>query len=396
MEGGAGIYISELARAFPRDSELHVVTSGMTRGNVGDTEGILEDSVFVHRLKGSTGSLIDDFTFKMNVVSNLRQLIADSQADVIHTSSRMPDILCSPNRMSVPIVTTVHSTIGSHVKALTSPRQFRSAFSKREQLLLAFGRFMVLAENRYYKSDRHFICVSSWGKRDLQESKGVDRSRISVIPNGVDVDRFSPSLKNAPNDKFPEIAERSAMKILYVGRFTFAKGFPNLLRTIDMAIDDPRLHFVIAGSGPHAIPKAILDKCTVVGQVPHGDMPHLYAACDALIVPSLYENMPFTILEAMASGCVPIASDVGGIGEVVHHGKNGILVPPGHSEAMLSAIWMLSQDQGKMKDMANAARNSITAGFGMDRTIKETVNLLARVCSEGTRLHEEQASESGS
>lgn len=388
LEGGAGIYISELARGFPRNSELHIVTSKREEPDDTRAGDSYPDNLSIHRLSGASISLRQDLQFKIDVASNLRTLLADSGADVVLSSSRMPDALCSPKRVPVPIVSTVHSTIENHLSILRASSGFSARFSKRERILAALGGLMVVAENQYYRSRRHFICVSDWGKRNLISSKAVDESRISVVPNGVDVNRFTPSLKEETNRVFPDIAAIDSMKILFAGRFTLAKGFYDLLKVVKLAESHAGMHFVIAGSGDHTVPGGILDRCTMVGQVPHTRMQHLYAACDILIVPSLYENMPLSILEAMASGCVPVASNVGGIAEVINHGRNGFLLPPGMPQEMAATLAMISEHPDMMKTIARAARESVVNGFGIDKTIRDTMSVLETVCSETTTTRE--------
>jgi glycosyltransferase involved in cell wall biosynthesis len=86
------------------------------------------------------------------------------------------------------------------------------------------------------------------------------------------------------------------------------------------------------------------------------DVPELFATFDVYCLPSHYEGMPLTVLEAMAAGKPVVATNVVGIGEVVTHDKTGLLVPPDDPDALAQALMRVRQDRNLCRDLAEAGR----------------------------------------
>src|SRR3712207_9168479 len=107
---------------------------------------------------------------------------------------------------------------------------------------------------------------------------------------------------------------------------------------------------VVVGDGPdrervHAL-AAAHPRVYLSGFVEHTAVPAVLASLDVLVLPSAYEEMGSVLTEALASGLPVVASDVGGIPEVVHHGVTGLLVPPGDVDALAAALDRLAADDG--------------------------------------------------
>lgn len=379
------MYSSEIARKFPSDHELHIVTPVSTSEIAKQLDRMMPSNVFIHQLRGSAESLFQDALFKGSVAVNLIRLAKATGCEVISSSSRMPDLLCKPERLPIPVVTTVHSTVENHVRALKSCASAGDILSRHERKTLAAQRFIIAGEDRYYRSHRHFISVSKWGMENLKLSKRVDASRISLVYNGVDTEKFTPKKKADSQSGFTALREVDALKVLFVGRYTLGKGYHVLKEAIKNLETKDDVHFVLAGDQKAALLNDVrLKGTTTVGHVPHSDMPHLYSSCDVLILPSLYENMPLSLLEAMSSGCAPIASDVGGVSEVVQDGVNGRLVEHGNMTAIVDAIRELADDPGKLRRMQSAGRNLMERRHSLDAMIAHTLAVFDRVSHTGT------------
>jgi glycosyltransferase involved in cell wall biosynthesis len=98
-------------------------------------------------------------------------------------------------------------------------------------------------------------------------------------------------------------------------------------------------------------------------------------------VPSLYENFPYTCLEAMACGCAVIASAVGGIPEIITNEVDGVLVPPGSPEALAGAILRLLSDPMLRRRLGERARATISARFNREAICAQTVQAYRAVVS---------------
>jgi glycosyltransferase involved in cell wall biosynthesis len=162
-------------------------------------------------------------------------------------------------------------------------------------------------------------------------------TRIEVVPNGITLPR-----KRANGDK-----------IVFLGRLHKVKGIEYLIDAVRDIKNCPEL--VIAGSGPEEA--RLKDKArglnvTFAGRIPNAD--DLYMQGRFFVLPSLSEGLPQVILEAMSFGLPVIASGVGGIPDVIEHGKTGFLVEPGDSKGIRKHIEILLADEALRRRMSEA------------------------------------------
>jgi glycosyltransferase involved in cell wall biosynthesis len=172
----------------------------------------------------------------------------------------------------------------------------------------------------------------------LQTKYGLDRARISVIPNGVELETFRPTERTRRG-------KRSS--ILYVGRFSEEKGIFDLLDAIPYVLEKiPGASFTFVGDDGDTARKirqivqrgGISRNVTILGPKFGGALADAYADADVFVAPSLYETFGITILEAMAVGLPVVATAVGGIPELVRDMVNGILVQRSDHEKLAEAI----------------------------------------------------------
>jgi glycosyltransferase involved in cell wall biosynthesis len=189
---------------------------------------------------------------------------------------------------------------------------------------------------------------------------GVPRSRISLIPSGVDLDRFSPVGPVAPRDP-------ARPRVLTVGRLVERKGHADLIRAMRVV---PNAECVMVGGPPlaelkedplarrlEALAEAnkVADRVRLVGQVSAEDMPRWYRSADVVVCPPWYEPFGLTPLEAMACGVPVVATAVGGLTDTVVDGLTGDLVRPRDPRALGAAIRRLLGDNMRRLAYATAA-----------------------------------------
>ena len=193
---------------------------------------------------------------------------------------------------------------------------------------------------------------------------GVPSAALSIIANGVDLDRF----RDAPPTLRAELSPPGPL-LGAVGRLSAEKGLDGLLRAAAaLAAHFPELRLALVGDGPLrgeleqlASKLGIADRVTFTGR--REDMPGVYASLDALLLPSLDEGLPMVVLEAMAAGRPVIASRVGAIDHVIRDGENGVLAPPGDVEALRAAIERLLAEPALGARLGAAARATIEKQF---------------------------------
>jgi phosphatidylinositol alpha-mannosyltransferase len=166
---------------------------------------------------------------------------------------------------------------------------------------------------------------------------------IRIVPNGCDVDAFAHA---EPAGDLP-----NGRRVLWVGRLDPQKGFAVALRAFELLVRDrPGLSFVVVGDGGDRgeighLSAGVRDRVVMFGAVPHEDLPTRVAGADVFVSPALgQESFGLVLVEAMAAGVPVVASDIAGYREVVRHGVDGVLVPPGDAEALADAAGRVLDD----------------------------------------------------
>jgi glycosyltransferase involved in cell wall biosynthesis len=204
----------------------------------------------------------------------------------------------------------------------------------------------------------------------------LGRGRISVVDNGIDVERFRPG-----------DGANSPPVILYAGLLTPRKGVVDLMRASDELGRRGVSHeLVLAGGMPDEGPAAEAEvraaapaRAKLLGAQPHGDMPSLYRNADLFCLPSWFEAMPLSILEAMASGLPVVATDVGDVRRVVEHGVTGLVVPPRRPELLAGALADLLSNPDKRRAMGAAGRDAAVTRFTTRRMIDDIDDLYGQL-----------------
>lgn len=196
----------------------------------------------------------------------------------------------------------------------------------------------------------------------------VPDQRVAAVPNGVDPRRYL-RLQRSRTDP------QASLKLLYMGRLASHKGVSETLHALTLARARgvmPQL--VIAGSGPEeARLRAQVQALDLAGQVSFagpvlGDgRMRLLADADAMVLASYTEGLPYSLLEAMAAGVVPIVTPVGAIPEVVTDRTDGLVVPMKDPPAIADAICRLDHDRAKLARMSQACRERVASAYTLDR-----------------------------
>ncbi len=170
-------------------------------------------------------------------------------------------------------------------------------------------------------------------------------SNYRVIPNGINLERFSPTIEPLPN------LMDGKKNILFVGRFEKRKGAKYLIRAIPRVRErHPDTRFIFVGEGSlragfqHFVEKQGWHDVLFTGYVSDEDLPRYFASADAFCAPATGgESMGIILLEAMAAGIPVVASDIAGYSTVVSHAVNGLLATPRDSEALANALSQILQ-----------------------------------------------------
>jgi glycosyltransferase involved in cell wall biosynthesis len=223
------------------------------------------------------------------------------------------------------------------------------------------ARFQLLRWTRdaALRRARHIFCPSAY-LREIALGWGLEPERVSMLPNPA------PELPSLPSrDELRAELELVGAVLAFAGRLGPQKALGVALEAVAAV---PGVTLAIAGDGPdrpqlerHARELGLDGRARFLGAVSREGVLRLFRAADASVVSSAWENLPHTVVEALAVGSPVIATAVGGVPEVVRDGENGLLVPPGDPDALAEAIRRFFADDDLRRRLAEAAPGSVAA-----------------------------------
>ena len=235
-----------------------------------------------------------------------------------------------------------------------------------------------------------YITVSWDIAQKLERVFSVASSKLQVIHSSVDIQRFEHAINLTPPSELALIRDRPV--ILTVARLDQQKG---LLFLLEAAAQVPDAVFVIVGEGPER--GTLQTKCQdlslenrVIFAGFRQDIPAWLGHCTLFVLPSLYEGVPISLLEAMAAGKPVIASAIPGNMEALTHAESGWLVPPGDAGALANAIRILLADPNLAQRLASAGQSRVKTEFSswaINQQVVQVYDELLEKTQEGKRLH---------
>lgn len=277
-------------------------------------------------------------------------------ADVVHIHSAL-----------APGVTLVRASALAASARLAGARVVVHAHGGLIQLWLQGRTRRLLASVGLRAADR-VVAVSRGAQEALTPS--VARG-VVLIENGVDVNRFSPAEER-------ERHARSDLPVVaFVGLLTPRKGLLDLFEASSSLIARGRLHrLVVAGGEPdeggdaaEAVRARAPAHAELVGTLTSEGVVELLRSTDVFCLPSWWEAMPLSLLEAMACGIPVVATAVGDVPRLISHGESGFLVPAKDATALAEALDMLLSAPELRREIGRAGRQRVTASYGLEGTI---------------------------
>jgi glycosyltransferase involved in cell wall biosynthesis len=280
-------------------------------------------------------------------------LLRRQRFDILHTHCSMAGFLgrIAGRLAGVPVI--VHT-----LHALAS-RDNQAPWKQR--VYLAIERWLDGCTDQY-------VAVSAAMGRQVVEKRIADRRHVTVIHHGLDLDPYL-QLQGSRGKRRQLGLHPTCLVVGMVGRLEPQKGVEYLVDAMPRLCalhEDARV--LIIGDGPlrqslenRATRRGVHDRVRFLGW--RTDVPEILAELDVFCMPSLWESLGYSILEAMACGVPVVASDVEGIPEVVVHGETGLLVPPGDPSALAEAISLLLDRPDLRCAMGRAGQKRVEQRF---------------------------------
>lgn len=270
--------------------------------------------------------------------------------DVIISKTRKTYLpgLVAATRLGVPHVVHVGST-------LDAPGNWRRRFdtlSMSLRLRTPHDAYFVVCE----------YITAQLRARDIPESL------IYNVRNAVDAERFASDGARAASDRLRRALERPSADLLvgFVGGLHEYKGVYDLAAAVERC--ESNVHVLVAGDGPERRPlqSRLGENATFLGSVPYEEMPAVYDAMDAFVLPSHTEGLPRTVLEAQASGTPVIATRVGGVPEVIENGVTGLLAPSNDARTIAEHMETLASNTDRRRSLGEAGQAAVLEAFDWD------------------------------
>jgi glycosyltransferase involved in cell wall biosynthesis len=313
--------------------------------------------------------VLDPGPLALGTMRRLGRRLRASGAQVVHThdyrSNILGGVVTRRPDASVPWVATVHLYTNT---------------TRRLRLYRAVDLFLLRLADR--------VVTVSRDQRRMLLARGVDRRRLVLVPTVVDAAACVAAAGEPAEARAALALPPGARVVTLVGRLTAQKGVDTFLDAARLVLARrPETRFVIVGDGPD---RAWLEARAEAGGLNgaaaflgyRSDIPRVLAASDIVVMPSRAEGLPHLLLEAMAVERAVVASQVGGIPDVVHHGETGLLVRPAAADEVADGILRLIAEPELAKRLGRAGRRYVERHCSPEMAARRLASLYRAVLAE--------------
>ncbi|KHF41837.1 1,4-alpha-glucan branching protein domain-containing protein [Halalkalibacter okhensis] len=361
MVGGLSRHVFDLSRAMVNEGhEVHVVTSHVA----GYPNYEMNQGVHVHRIKGLQPEADNFFdwvgSLNIEMTRYIKKLARKKQFDIIHAHDWLVGVTAGAIKRSLqlPLLATIHATEHGRNNGIHSELQYE--INQKEWELS-------------YEADRVIVC-SDYMKEELLKIFSLPEEKLSVIPNGVDIDLLRPYTGSATIEK------RNEFTLFSVGRMVKEKGYQTVIDAAAVLKErNEKIRFVIAGKGPmlHAYQQQVFERqldshVTFLGFVSDEERNEWFSRCDATIFPSYYEPFGIVALEGLAAGKATIVSDTGGLAGIIRHEENGLKMIPGDVQSLATQVLYLYNHPITREALATQGLRDVKSQFNWETIAKQT------------------------
>lgn len=323
------------------------------------------EGIFVYyprfiRAPGSWFHGPSSYTFYRSILRLADNIVKEFQPHILHTYDATPDgyaTLLLKKRYNLPLVCSV---LGADINVYPF---YKPLTLQLTQQVIAQADQLVAVSEALRKS----VEVLAQPKREIR-----------VIYMGCDIGVFRPDeAARKRTREFLGISPKEKI-ILFVGRLVRAKGVFELVEAFSQLRSRlPKTHLVLLGDDRDRLrlenqvrQKGLNDVVHFIGVRPHSEMPSWLNAADLFVLPSHNEGLPNVVVEAMACGIPVVATNVGGIPEVIEDKRSGLLIEKGDIHSLASAIEDLLRRDEKRKEMGTYGRSVIERNFSWCKSAK--------------------------
>lgn len=370
--GGLGRHVADLTPALSQlNLEVHVLTRAAQ--HIPHTQAV-QANLIVHRVVSP--SLVADADIFTRATHINDAFILTAQRlwdqfdgfDVIHAHDWLVSFAALQLRklFHIPLIATIHAT--------------EQGRWRNEPLPNPLSQSIDQAERQFINEADALIACSHYMVEDLTRTFQQPKEKIHLIPNGIRVDHL-PQYPTRELAAFRETYAGSDEQLIFsVGRLVYEKGQKVLVGAMPQVLNAfPNAKLVLAGKGPlqgeledEICYLGLQNNVHLVGFVTDEERDKFFAVADCAVFPSLYEPFGIVALEAMALGCPVIASETGGLAEVVEHNRTGLYIYPNNSDSTAWGILQVLRNPQKAAQRATVAQRLVAQKFNWHHIAQQT------------------------
>lgn len=325
---------------------------------------------------------VNKLIFSFSLRSKLKKILSSDGYNVVHYHGIIP-AACTLDKLANDSVATIETWgdpyLGSS-RLISKPADIPKLARGRQ---VAVQSLSVRAQIRVIERIDKIISVSNYLRSRLVEVFGIERSKVEVVPPGVDVDFFKPGLPTLFLRTRYSVKENSRI-ILCPARITPLKRQEDLITAVSSLKRQGRSTrvFFVGAIQDSAYVARLYSLCrrldvssevTFTGIVPERDFPHYYNLADIVVLPSLGEGFASALVEAMSCGRPVLASDAPSNVEAAVSGKEATFYPRKNAKVLAEKLCYLLDDVQRLKDMSEEGRRTATSLYSWDRIANETI-----------------------
>lgn len=369
--GGLARHVEELSEALVRQGcEVHVITTG----SLDTPPKEKRNGVIVHRIEPYDVKAINFLTWVLQlnfrmVEEGIKLFGKEKSFHLIHAHDWLVGFAARALKHAYkkPLAVTIHATeAGRHQGIHTEEQRYINSI----EWWLTYEAWKVIVCSQYMR----------W---EVQSLFALPQDKVKVIPNGVDLKKFSFSEK-------ANISYGPGKIIFFMGRLVREKGVQVLLDAAPMILAaEPDACFLIAGTGPmeHQLKQqaqalGLGDRVQFLGHINDKLRNEILQQATLAVFPSLYEPFGIVVLEAMAAGVPVVVSDVGGMGEIVDHGRNGLKAYPGDTHSLAVNIIRALQNEALRQELKKQGQRLVKEVYCWDKIARQTQEVYKAILNE--------------
>lgn len=371
--GGISRVVHDLAQKLgEQNNEVHVITCWEQGTN--DVEK--DKNVFVHRVHTyniDTSNFVD-WALQLNfaLLEHSARLIYETGVfDVVHAHDWLVAFAARALKYAyyMPLVSTIHATESGRNWGIHNDVQ---RYINNIEWWLTYESWKVIVNSEYMKNE-------------VKNLFNLPEDKICVVFNGVDIDKFT-GLERDYEFRRKYAADNEKI-VFFVGRLVNEKGAQVLVDSIPKIVNYYHdVKFIIAGKGPQidylrtkVSMMNIENKVYFTGYISDENLNRLYKCADIAVFPSLYEPFGIVALEGMVANLPVVVSDVGGLGEIINHGVDGMKAYTGNANSLADSILAILFNPEKAEKMKKNALDKVDRLYNWNMISNQTLNIYKEV-----------------